>query len=389
MTTQLATRKEKTDRFYAVVKQRLELFKANAPRGYDAGRMLEMAGVLAGMDEKLADAKPISVVRSLMTCAKVGLLPDDRAAHLAVFAGECQVIFGFRGLMELALRHDDVVDILAPVTVYEEDEFSYTEGQYPTLTHAPAMMPPKARGEVIAHYAVAIKASGERVFAVVWNEETLDLKTKMLAGKRKPERSPWSTHYIAMCWKTAMKALCKWLPQTDALTRAIVADDASDAGIEQNVVAEIDLGEAVAAPQAGPPKKSLDDFAEPPIDVNPPAKKKTKAKVPEHPPQVEDDEIPAWVQEGKAEPDEPDPEPSPSSEPKVEPVKASEEDPTKHEMWVKKAKGLAMKLPNTVRSTVLEKFDLRLVGDIKRVERWDALKELGEALSEAVEATGK
>jgi len=39
--------------------------------------------------------------------------------------------------------------------------------------------------------------------------------------------SPWNTHYVEMALKTALRRLCKWLPQTVEMARAQELDERS------------------------------------------------------------------------------------------------------------------------------------------------------------------
>ena len=40
-------------------------------------------------------------------------------------------------------------------------------------------------------------------------------------------QSPWHTHYVEMALKTALRRLCKWLPQTVELASAVEHDERS------------------------------------------------------------------------------------------------------------------------------------------------------------------
>ena len=70
-------------------------------------------------------------------------------------------------------------------------------------------------------YAVA-KVHGEPQF-VVMTRRQVDKVMAQSAGARS-NRSPWTTHYTEMALKTALRRLCKWLPQTVELARADEAD---------------------------------------------------------------------------------------------------------------------------------------------------------------------
>jgi recombination protein RecT len=213
-----------------------EIAKA-APKHMTADRIIRVAMTSMQQTPRLAECTPESFLGCLLTCTQRGLAPDSASqhAHLIPFKDRkkgitvCTLIFGYKGLMDLALRHPDVLSFHVPQVVYEKDEFEYQEGQEPKLFHKPAQQPD--RGDIVAFYAVAKLASGDRPFVWMWLHEVKKVRDAVHEWQKKP----WKTHFSAMGLKTVVLRLCKWLPATPDLQAAITLDEQAEAGVPQSI----------------------------------------------------------------------------------------------------------------------------------------------------------
>lgn len=203
-----------------------------APKHLTADRIIRVATTSLRKTPKLADCTPKSFLECLLTCTQCGLAPDSAAqhAHLIPYGNICTLIFGYRGLMDLALRHPDVASFHVPQVVHEKDAYEYTEGQHPTLTHKPWIG--GDRGEIVAFYVVATLANGECPFKWMSLEDVIKVRDKVKDWQKKP----WKTDFPAMGLKTAVRRLCKWLPATPELQMAVTIDEQAEAGLPQSVL---------------------------------------------------------------------------------------------------------------------------------------------------------
>lgn len=244
-----------------------EIAKA-APKHMTADRIIRVAMTSIQKVPQLAECTPESFLGCLLTCTQRGLAPDSASqhAHLIPFKDHkkgvtvCTLIFGYKGLMDLALRHPGVLSFHVPQIVYEQDEFDYQEGQEPKLFHKPAQRPD--RGAIVAFYAVAKLASGDRPFVWMWLHEVEKVRDAVYKWQDKP----WKTHFGAMGLKTVVIRLCKWLPATPDLQAAITLDEQAAAGVPQSIESVVIDGQ----PANGKTTKQLEDFVDPPAEPEEP-----------------------------------------------------------------------------------------------------------------------
>jgi recombination protein RecT len=136
--------------------------------------------------------------------------------------------------MEL-VRRSGQIKTIEPDVVYEKDEFSYSRGTDKRIEHVPFRG--EDRGRITAAYAIATLANGEVQFRVV---EEADLKriTSAAQGTDRND-SPWKRHRDAMCMKSAMVRLCKFLPMSFEMSMATIADEHSEEMISPELEASV------------------------------------------------------------------------------------------------------------------------------------------------------
>jgi recombination protein RecT len=94
------------------------------------------------------------------------------------------------------------------------------------------------RGDPIAAYAVAIHATGHAQCDVMWKEEIEKIMDRVKARAKNWEKSPWVSDPDEMWKKTAVKRLCKLLPQSQELARAIEYDNEVEGVIDHTPAPE-------------------------------------------------------------------------------------------------------------------------------------------------------
>jgi recombination protein RecT len=184
------------------------------------------------------------------------LIPRDRtvgkdARGNWIKVREFNVQYGWRGLIKLATRNGRIAR-LKPVIVYEGDHFVHHEGTAPRIEHIPCRIDDD-RGPVIAAYACAWeRGSAEPIFVVCYRDviEAAAEKSGGASGISKV----WEDNLAEMSKKTAVRRLCKLLPDTeDDLQLALLeSPDEKPAVTITQAVAEFEQPEG---PTAMPPRQ--------------------------------------------------------------------------------------------------------------------------------------
>lgn len=209
-----------------VLEQGKERFRSVLPKHVTPDRMINIALTAATLNPKLLDCTPESVGLALLTASQTGLEPDGYHAHLIPYKRHCQFVPDYKGLIQLALKNDVVIDAYA---VYENDEFDYQLGSDPRVIHKPAI--DDDRGKLRCAYAVAHFKNGTKKFVVATRKE-VEKRRKASASSDKPD-SPWNEWEDEMWQKCAVKMLMKYVPRNPELTYATSADDMAEMGLQQ------------------------------------------------------------------------------------------------------------------------------------------------------------
>ena len=211
------------------------------PKHMDAERLLRIATSALRTTPKLLNAKIETLFGAVVQCAQLGLEPNTPLGHAYLIPfdnrqkgiTEVQVVFGYKGLIDLARRSGQIVSIAAH-EVCEKDHFEFSYGLDEKLDHKPAL---GNRGEVIAFYAVAKLVGGGYAFEVMSREQVEEIRNnsqnyKFASDKRK---TVWGQHPVEMGRKTVLRRLFKYLPVSIELATASAMDGAADAGVSQSL----------------------------------------------------------------------------------------------------------------------------------------------------------
>jgi len=182
---------------------------------------------------KLLQCSQTSILGALMESATLGLEPDGKHAAIIPFKEHATLVPMVKGLVKLAHNNPKVLSIDAGV-VRKKDEFRYRKGTESRIEHLPSW-PTKEAGEMIAVYAIAELAGGGKQFVVLDRDQVMAIKAKSPGASKKD--SPWNdpTFEPAMWEKTAIKQLCKRIPSSAELNRALTLDDEADLGRVQSI----------------------------------------------------------------------------------------------------------------------------------------------------------
>jgi recombination protein RecT len=212
-----------------------------------------------------------TIFGAILQCAALGLEPGSALGHcyLLPYKNVCQLIIGYRGMIDLARRSGQIVSLSAYV-VHEADDFHYELGLHPDIRHVPS--PSADRGPVIYVYAVAVLKDGGVQFEVMSRAEVESVRSRSKAGKS----GPWVSDWDAMAKKTVIRRLFKYLPVSIEAVRATEIDERADRGeslTEQDWLdAEyIDKGTPQAAPVIEEPQAATPEPAPAPLPEPAPA----------------------------------------------------------------------------------------------------------------------
>ena len=232
------------------------------PKTLTAERLTRIVMTECRKTPQLLQCNRESFLGAVLQCAQLGLEPGGALGHcyLLPFGNgkssdglpNCQLIIGYRGMIDLARRSGQIKSISA-YCVHADDDFSYELGLHPDIHHVPAST--AKRGPVTHVYAVAQLKDGGIQFEVMSRAEIEDVRSTSKAGKS----GPWSSHWEEMAKKTVIRRLFKYLPVSIDTVRAVEVDEKTDRGepvtqydfidaayVERGQVVEpIDIGESV------------------------------------------------------------------------------------------------------------------------------------------------
>lgn len=166
-----------------------------------------------------------SLFGAVLQCAALGLEPGSALGHcyLLPYGKTCQLIIGYRGMIDLARRSGQIVSLSA-YCVHEGDDFHYELGLHPDIHHIPGTS--ADNGIVTFVYAVAVLKGGGVQFEVMSRAEIENVRKTSKAGKS----GPWASHWEEMAKKTVIRRLFKYLPVSIEATRAVEVDEKADRG---------------------------------------------------------------------------------------------------------------------------------------------------------------
>lgn len=205
------------------------------PRHMTAERMIRVAVTAIQKVPKLLECDARSLIGAIVEASQLGLEPDGVLGHAYLVPYTlkkgtsqektiCQLIVGYKGLIDLTRRTGTIKTIDAHV-VYEKDEFDYEFGLVPKLKHKPSReLNP---GKVIYAYAVGHMNNGGVQFEVMNLREIEAIRSRSRAAKS----GPWITDWEAMAKKTVLRRLAKLLPVSVEAQRAIALDERDDTAV--------------------------------------------------------------------------------------------------------------------------------------------------------------
>lgn len=226
-----------------LIQTRQHLFQQIATKYVTPERQVRLLQFAMGRQPKLAECTSLSILQGYMDSVSMGLeigiggqgwlVPFSNRKTNAV---EAVFIPGYRGLLLNMIRSGMVTDAEAHV-VYEHEwdgtngSFHFSYGANPRLEHIPCMT--GERGAPVAWYVLLTLANGTKKWHAMRQEDVEKHRQRSMAK----DSGPWVTDYDAMAFKTCLKEMNRWMPNSPpALERALDIDNALDSGGEVPLV---------------------------------------------------------------------------------------------------------------------------------------------------------
>lgn len=201
-------------------------------------RLMRIALSLTSRDAKLLACTPLTLLRSVVECAALGLEPGATLgeAYLVPYNNDATLIVGYKGLIKLARQSGEIKSIRARV-VYADDEFQVEYGLKERITHVPVLGSEERRDEdIIAVYAVAELRDGDPQFEVMTRAQVDAIRKRSKSGNS----GPWVTDFAEMAKKTVIRRLAKVMPlsaeKSAAYHKALAHENAVEAGERSPVI---------------------------------------------------------------------------------------------------------------------------------------------------------
>lgn len=184
----------------------------------------------ASRNPALLECTLLSVYSSVHQALQMGLEPGGplKQAHLVPFwnrkvqpnVRECVMIPGYSGLVTLARRSGEILDISSKI-VGPNDEFDYEEGDNPIIKHRPELVKSWKQEDFKCAYMIARFKDGGKHHEVMTRDDIHHIMSKSKAK----DDGPWKTDMKEMVRKTVLKRGLKMCPMSIQLAEAIQAED--------------------------------------------------------------------------------------------------------------------------------------------------------------------
>lgn len=239
-TTALSTKKERMDNLKSILEMAKPTIQAMLPKHLTPDRLLKLAVMAANDQPLLLKADPMSIVKCAIISAQLGLEPNTPLGEAWILPytlnkknqqGEwvkvvtAQFIPGYQGLIKLARNSGEISTIEARV-VYEKDIFEVEYGLNQKLRHVPYLEGDP--GAIRFAYGFSRLKDGSYQIEPLSRRDFEKIKNSSQSAGSK--YSPYANWEDEMWRKGAVKRLCKYLPKTAEMARAISFDNAAEAG---------------------------------------------------------------------------------------------------------------------------------------------------------------
>jgi recombination protein RecT len=260
-------------------------FQRAMPKGLEAGQLVRDALTVLRTSPGVVRCQPESIFGALMTCAQLGLRPNVPAlgsAYIIPFKGQAQLVIGYKGYIDLAMRSPRCASVIAR-TVYPGDTWDVDYGLNEKLIHKPRgfradgsfdLVEDVAERRGIAYYAIVRYSGGGAAF---WTMDRNEVDYHRRRYAKSADSGPWKTEFDAMGRKTVVRQLTNYMPKSTEfadLLKGLQVDE----GVRLNYAATADAAEVTQSTFTGATGDDVLEAeswenaapAEPPADAAPP-----------------------------------------------------------------------------------------------------------------------
>lgn len=212
------------------------------PSLVDADQFVRVALTTMRKNPKLLECTQVSIAAALMTSAQLGLKCDGVLGHayLVPYGRECTFIPGYKGLLALCRRSNEIIDI-NPDCVYEGDTFEFQRGDDAYIKHVPG---PNygVSDDLITHVYVVINLKGGGKVREVWPRRKIEAHRDQYCPSRNKKDSPWNTAFSRMAKKTVLRSVIGGglVPVSEDVQRIVSMEELVEAKTVQGSVVRQD-----------------------------------------------------------------------------------------------------------------------------------------------------
>lgn len=228
---------------------------------FDLVRYINSTLSTIGRSEAIWKCSPESVFRCVLQAALYGIELSSGPmvqGYLIPFKGECALIVSWQGLLAVARRSGDVVDVTARC-IYRDDKVTYQEGLQTVFVHEPNIFAVRNDDDIVAAYCVTHYRDGHKTVTIMPRSEIEKRREASPAWRNREgakEPTPWEKWFPEMALKTVIKSAAKAWPKSMDLEKLLNDEAEKDGELEPNVFdSEEPLAKEQAAEAAEEPAK--------------------------------------------------------------------------------------------------------------------------------------
>ena len=218
----------KDNTFPALLQKSIGEIARALPKHITPDRMARIALTEFRKNPKLKDCNPLSICASVIVASQLGLEFGSGHAFLVPYGKECQMVPGWKGLVDLATRTGRAT--VDAQVVYEGDHFKYAKGTRPFIEHEESGNEPPDRDNFKFAYAVGWVKGSEFPKFEIW---TRDRVIKHRDRYNRQGKAHYSFQHLEQyAKKVVLLQVLKYLPTSAELGYGIEITDAADKGYQ-------------------------------------------------------------------------------------------------------------------------------------------------------------
>lgn len=208
----------------------------SAPAGFSRRRAIQLVVGFIKDSKRLAQCTEQSILHSVSQASGLGLMINGvlGEGYLVPYGGECTFQIGYKGIIALARRYQDL--IITTRCVYKGDYFDYDMGDEEYIRHKRGEQE-DFPDEAITHvYMIARRAADNQIiYRSVWTRGQINTHAKRFSKAFDKADSPWRQHWSAMARKTLIREAFNRgeLPISTELQMHMMNEELIDQRIEQ------------------------------------------------------------------------------------------------------------------------------------------------------------